>query len=193
MSLPALAGTQELRALQRTHTSDNAVATGLPLKMTVTVGSSSPPGVAKGSTAKRDKDALASVGRTADFWRRASGIYFAYKAAQFRLSLWPAGKAHQKAAFWEKHHAWAGTQMYALCIDLRGFYLKVSLHKLHQQEQHTSQYKGEHVNMSNTNVTWLQVGQFLGARGDFVPVPICLELSRLHDQVRSTPHSKPTR
>jgi len=29
----------------------------------------------------------------------------------------------------------------------------------------------------------LQVGQFLGARGDFVPMPICQQLSRLHDQV----------
>ena len=98
--------------------------------MNVTVGSSSPSGVASGATAKSDKQALASVGRTAEFWRRASGIYLAYKAAQVRLSLWPASKAHQKAAFWEKHHAWAGTEMYALCIDLRGFYLKVSLHTL---------------------------------------------------------------
>lgn len=29
----------------------------------------------------------------------------------------------------------------------------------------------------------VQVGQFLGARGDFMPLPVCEQLSRLHDQV----------
>lgn len=30
---------------------------------------------------------------------------------------------------------------------------------------------------------YLKAGQFLGARGDFVPKPMCESLSRLHDRV----------
>ncbi len=33
----------------------------------------------------------------------------------------------------------------------------------------------------------LQAGQFIGARGDFVPKPICQKLSLLHDQVPPMP------
>ncbi len=34
---------------------------------------------------------------------------------------------------------------------------------------------------------YMQAGQFLGARGDFVPMPICQKLSLLHDQVPPMP------
>lgn len=101
--------------------------------MTVAVESGSTADLVQGATANKDKRALSSAKRTAEFWRRASGIYLAYKAAQVRLSFWPASKAQQKAAFWEKHHAWAGTEMYALCVDLRGFYLKVSVYTINMQ------------------------------------------------------------
>ena len=53
---------------------------------------------------------------------------------------------------WQPQYQRAGQQMYSLCVDMRGFYLKS--------------------------------GQFLGARGDFMPKPMCETLSRLHDQVR---------
>ena len=52
---------------------------------------------------------------------------------------------------WQPQYQRAGQQMYSLCVDMRGFYLKS--------------------------------GQFLGARGDFMPKPMCETLSRLHDQV----------
>ncbi|KAK9817253.1 hypothetical protein WJX72_011900 [[Myrmecia] bisecta] len=92
--------------------------------------------------------------RTLEFWTRASGIYLAYKATQLRaanLRLLGWEDNMIEAKIWTPHHEWTGDQMYNLCVDLRGFYLKV--------------------------------GQFLGARGDFVPMPICQRLCKLHDQV----------
>lgn len=96
--------------------------------------------------------------RTTQFWRRATGIYLCYKTAQLKAQVlksqgWDAEKLKQR--HWQPHHAWAGEEMYSLCVDMRGFYLKV--------------------------------GQFLGARGDFMPLPICQRLSRLHDQVPPMP------
>ncbi|KAL0020648.1 hypothetical protein WJX79_000580 [Trebouxia sp. C0005] len=96
--------------------------------------------------------------RTTQFWRRATGIYLSYKGAQakaqaLRLGGWDTEKL--KEVHWKPHHAWAGEEMYSLCVDMRGFYLKV--------------------------------GQFLGARGDFMPLPVCERLSRLHDQVPPMP------
>lgn len=32
-----------------------------------------------------------------------------------------------KEVHWKPHHAWAGEEMYSLCVDMRGFYLKVCL------------------------------------------------------------------
>lgn len=52
----------------------------------------------------------------------------AYKSAQARaLVLRGAGWGPEqvKVKVWEPHHQWAGKAMYQLCIDLRGFYLKV--------------------------------------------------------------------
>lgn len=67
-----------------------------------------------------------AVGRTATFWRRASRIYFGYKSAQARAAWLGHPEKHVKDDFWRKHHTWAGTEMYSLAVDLRGFYLKVS-------------------------------------------------------------------
>ena len=66
--------------------------------------------------------------RTADFWRRATGIYAAYKGKQvqdaaLRVAGWSEDRL--KDELWEPHHAWAGQQMYELAVSARGFYLKV--------------------------------------------------------------------
>ena len=82
--------------------------------------------LAEGATARSDWQAFTSLGRTATFWRRASKIYFAYKAAQVRARVLPYYKLSEKGKFWEKHHAWAGAEMYSLAVDMRGFYLKVN-------------------------------------------------------------------
>lgn len=104
---------------------------------------------------------LQTLGRTAEFWRRASGIYLGYKGAQVRAAVLEArglSSAEIDERLWTPHHAWAGDQMYSLAVDLRGFYLKVF--------------------------------QFFGARGDLVPAPICARLCRLHDQVPPMPASQ---
>ena len=52
----------------------------------------------------------------------------AYKSAQTRaLVLRGAGWGPEQveAKIWQPHHQWAGKAMYQLCLDLRGFYLKV--------------------------------------------------------------------
>lgn len=70
------------------------------------------------------RDAL----RTAEFWGRATNIYFAYKTAQLHAVLLQLqGKPDDliKREVWDKQHAWAGEKMHALCVSLRGFYLKV--------------------------------------------------------------------
>lgn len=58
------------------------------------------------------------------------------KAAALRLNGYDDKRIAEEV--WRPQHESAGRRMHALCIDMRGFYLKS--------------------------------GQFLGARGDFVPV-----------------------
>jgi hypothetical protein len=125
--------------------------------------------------------------RTTQFWRRATGIYLSYKGAQakaqaLRLRGWNTEKL--KEVHWKPHHAWAGEEMYSLCVDMRGFYLKVCL----SNSRLLSRKQATHVmNAVKLLLSWLscclKVGQFLGARGDFMPLPVCERLSRLHDQV----------
>lgn len=72
--------------------------------------------------------AFDSFRRSAEFWSRAAIIYGSFKAAQARAGLLRATGADAgtvKAAVWDGQHAWAGEQMKQLCLDLRGFYLKV--------------------------------------------------------------------
>ena len=79
--------------------------------------------------AETDANPLHSLARTAEFWTRAAGIYLSYKVLQARArALHLVGKddATVKAELWEPHHRWAGNQLYSLCVDLRGFYLKVN-------------------------------------------------------------------
>lgn len=78
-----------------------------------------------------------AVGRTATFWRRASRIYFGYKSAQARGAWLGHPEKHVKDEFWRKHHTWAGAEMYSLAVDLRGFYLKVSL-MMHSETLHVN-------------------------------------------------------
>ena len=84
----------------------------------------------------RDRAALAL--RTADFWRRATGIYAAYKGKQvqdagLRLAGWSEERLTEE--LWNPHHEWAGRQMYELAVSVRGFYLKV-------RESHEGEWKG---------------------------------------------------
>lgn len=72
---------------------------------------------------------LINAFRTVDFWRRSSGIYLAYKGAQLRAvvarHILHKDEAEVKESVWAPQHQWAGAEMYKLCVDLRGFYLKV--------------------------------------------------------------------
>ncbi len=66
--------------------------------------------------------------RSADFWRRALGVYLGYKGAQARAFArgragWSTERIETK--LWQPHHEWAGDELYKLAVDLRGFYLKV--------------------------------------------------------------------
>ena len=52
---------------------------------------------------------LENARRTAEFWRRASGVYMAYKGAQVRAAYlkrrgWDAQKL--KEEHWQPHHSW---------------------------------------------------------------------------------------
>ena len=89
-------------------------------------------GIAEGVKFSSDLQVFQAVGRTAAFWRRASRIYFGYKSAQAQAAFLGHPGQTAKDIFWHKHHAWAGAEMYSLAVDLRGFYLKVSV-KLQQQ------------------------------------------------------------
>lgn len=80
------------------------------------------------SRSNADQGPLGGIVRTAEFWRRAVGIYAGYKAAQGRAAILEmTGKNRDvlETTLWEPHHRWAGKEMYKLCVDLRGFYLKV--------------------------------------------------------------------
>lgn len=73
--------------------------------------------------------------RTTQFWRRATGIYLSYKGAQIKaqaLKMQGWNPDQLKEVHWKPHHAWAGEEMYSLCVDMRGFYLKVRAEQLLQ-------------------------------------------------------------
>ena len=71
---------------------------------------------------------LSGPARTFTFWRRAAGVYGAYKvrqaqAAVLRKAGWTPERL--KEELWSPHHEWAGAELYDMAITLRGFYLKV--------------------------------------------------------------------
>ncbi|KAL4431977.1 hypothetical protein ABPG77_000244 [Micractinium sp. CCAP 211/92] len=101
---------------------------------------------------------LASFARTADFWARALAIYAGYKACQAQaLALRALGWSEERL----KSEHWA-----------------------RQHSQAAEQMYGLCVGLRGF---YLKTGQFLGARGDFVPEQICRKLSLLHDQVPPMP------
>jgi len=110
---------------------------------------------------KRDElNVLERAARTSEFWRRTMGIYVGYKVTQLRVRLIKArdrvsADSPRISKIWEQQHVKAGKEMYNLCVDLKGFYIKT--------------------------------GQFLGSRGEFVPVPLCMELAALQDKVPPMP------
>ncbi len=68
------------------------------------------------------------VARTLGFWSRVTGIYASYKLTQLQAALQRMqGTSAQviKDTIWTPRHETAGRQIYQMCVDLRGFYLKV--------------------------------------------------------------------
>jgi hypothetical protein len=66
--------------------------------------------------------------RTVDFWRRVSAIYLGYKVAQVRASVmrWCGhSELEIKQNHWQPVHDKSGQDMYQLCVDMRGFLIKV--------------------------------------------------------------------
>lgn len=66
--------------------------------------------------------------RTSEFWLRATSIYAGYKSTQIKSLLlknvmgWTNERIEREV--WEKQHEKAAEQMYSICVDMRGFYLK---------------------------------------------------------------------
>lgn len=124
----------------------------------VSVSTSASPRATPSSTAG-ELSSWKKFSRTAEFWLRATEVYAGYKKTQveamFKQSVlgWSSDDVEERV--WKKQHEWAGEKMYAICVDMRGFYLKG--------------------------------GQFLGARSDFIPLPICKRLALLQDQVPPMP------
>lgn len=66
--------------------------------------------------------------RTTDFWRRVSAIYLGYKVAQAKASYlsWCGHSQEEiKQNHWQPVHDKSGQEMYKLCVDMRGFLIKV--------------------------------------------------------------------
>ena len=92
----------------------------------VAAAAAAPPG----DLADRPVGPLANAARSTEFFARVAGIYLGYKAAQAQdLALRALGwdVARLKEEHWAAQHARAAEHMYQLCVDLRGFYLKVRL------------------------------------------------------------------
>jgi predicted unusual protein kinase regulating ubiquinone biosynthesis (AarF/ABC1/UbiB family) len=82
------------------------------------------PGVLSGG----ELSPLKKFSRTSEFWIRATGVYAGYKATQIKSVLlrnvlgWSTDKIEEE--LWTKQHERAAEQMYSICVDMRGFYLK---------------------------------------------------------------------
>lgn len=51
-------------------------------------------------------------------------IYVGFKATQLENTVLRRSGAEEEAR-WDRHHQWAAEKMYRLCVDMRGFFLKV--------------------------------------------------------------------
>jgi len=102
--------------------------------------------------------------RTAEFWSRATAIYGSYKLASLRAAALRAAGAGDARV---KSEVWDGQHAWA---GDRMRDLCVSLRGF-----------------------YLKTGQFIGARGDFVPEPVCRRLAVLQDRVPPMPASAAAR
>ena len=118
-------------------------------------GGSAAAAAAAGSPPPRGMSAADRLRRSAAFWSRAAVIYGAYKAAQLRAAaLALAGHSPERL----KAELWEPHHAWA---GARMHALAVDLRGF-----------------------YLKAGQFIGARPDFVPEPICRQLAALQDRVR---------
>lgn len=81
-----------------------------------------------GVVAGGELNGLKKLQRTSEFWLRATSIYAGYKATQIRYLMMKAAgwsKERLQRDIWDPQHERAAEQMYSVCVDLRGFYLKV--------------------------------------------------------------------
>lgn len=102
--------------------------------------------------------AVDNFARTSEFWLRASSIYLSYK----------------------------GTQLRALAAQVAGWNTdKINSDIWDPQQNHAAEKM--YSLCVDLRGFYLKAGQFLGARGDFVPEQICRKLSLLHDQVPPMP------
>ncbi len=78
------------------------------------------------------------------------------------------------------------TQLKAAALRLRGWSDERLSNELWTPQYH---YAGEAMHSLCVDMRgfYLKAGQFLGARGDFVPAPMCEKLSQLHDRVSRLP------
>jgi predicted unusual protein kinase regulating ubiquinone biosynthesis (AarF/ABC1/UbiB family) len=102
-----------------------------------------------------------NVARTTEFWARASSIYFGYKLTQLRSTVLALA-------------GWSPDRLQTQVWDT----------------QHQRAAEQMHSLCVDLRGFYLKAGQFLGARGDFVPEQICLKLSLLHDRVPPMPPSQ---
>ncbi|KAA8499664.1 Uncharacterized protein FVE85_7249 [Porphyridium purpureum] len=61
--------------------------------------------------------------RAVDFWQNVVRLYGAFKVTQLRVAL--VASPRRKAELWNGYDTYCAAQIYALCVRLRGFYLKV--------------------------------------------------------------------
>ena len=87
--------------------------------------------------------------------------------------------------YWKPHNEWAGDELYSMCIDLRGFYLKVRVGCSIVTSRVCMALPCMRAGPMCTPACMIQVGQFIGTRSDFIAEPICRRLSLLQDQVQS--------
>lgn len=68
-----------------------------------------------------------NASRAANFWRQTASIYGSYKATQAQEGLMRVvGRPQaQVDELWDAQNERAGKAMYNMCVELRGFYLKV--------------------------------------------------------------------
>lgn len=145
--------------------------------------------------------------RTVEFWRRAGSIYLGYKLAQSQAHIlrWKGMTEQEiKEQHWMPHNEKSGRLMYGLCVDLRGFFLKViplpcvcchvtwthATRRLRHSEILLRCLYAILATKPPEAHKSAQAGQFIGARSDFVPEGVCMHLRKLQDEVPPMPPSE---